>query len=98
MEWNKGENPIAVTSYKMLDGETDIQLPEGIQARTSEHRVRCIYNPSPASIEPVLIGTRTEDYTFVSRTFTKSTTPGIHDYTTITSESEIPQRPKNEPK
>ena len=52
--WTHDENPVAVTSYKMLDGNTDIPLPEGIQNRTSEHRVRCIYNESPENHDPTV--------------------------------------------
>ena len=96
IDWTKGD-VVAMTSYKKSDGITDIKLPEGIQNRNSEHRVRCVYNPTPAQNTTTYLGRSNSGYTFKSRSWTKSDLPGIHSYTTVSSEADIPAQAKNPP-
>ena len=46
--WTKTSDIAAYTSYKRENGSV-MSLPDGIQPRTSLHRVRCIYNPTPTN-------------------------------------------------
>lgn len=96
IDWKNGD-VVAMTSYKKADGITDIKLPEGIQKRSSEHRVRCVYNPTPPQSVTTYLGRSNSGYTFKNRTWTKSTTPGIHAYSTVNSESDIPAESRNPP-
>lgn len=94
-EWVKGDK-VAATSYKRMDGVTDIKLPEGIQNRSSEHRVRCIYNPTQvpdklisSSISKVETDSEPYDYLIEK----SERLPGFgwpaSGYVTITDESQI---------
>ena len=97
IDWDNGDQ-IAATSYKKTDGITKLQLPEGIQPRTSEHRVRCIYNPETKP--EVVVETKVErsgyEYLGNRRVTYNSTSPvdGI-DYKSITT---LPNDPQDPPK
>lgn len=94
-EYKFEDEVVAVTNYKKIDGVTDIQLPEGIQPRTSKHRVRCIYNPTPLDDQLVSTTTRvvneTEPYRIVleARKNGYSRPSGWENGTTITDEGQI---------
>lgn len=96
INWEKGD-VVAMTSYKKADGLTDIKLPEGIQKRSSEHRVRCVYNPTPAQSVTTYLGRSNSGYTFKNRTWSKSDLGGLHAYSTVNSENDIPAQAKNPP-
>ena len=93
VDWQNG-NKVAVTSYKKADGTSTITLPEGIQQRSEEHRVRCIYNPNPP--QDKFLGTtitKEETATVSSRRNVESRTliPYSTDsHITISAESDIP--------
>lgn len=71
IQWEKGD-VVAMTSYKKSDGVTDILLPEGIQNRSSEHRVRCIYQPVVPETTRVHTGTTTKRGNFIRTDTTES--------------------------
>ena len=86
---------LAKTSYKTLAGD-DIQMPEGIQPRSSHHRVRCIYNPNPEnqfirtiktseSIEDTSYNRKVEDFKL-----SWSSLSSLLDATQIKNKDEIP--------
>jgi hypothetical protein len=79
-----------------MDGVTNIKLPEGIQNRSSEHRVRCIYNPTQVPdklISSSISNVVTDSEPYDSLIEKSERLPGVgwpaSGYTTITDESQI---------
>jgi hypothetical protein len=87
-----------MTSYKKEDGVTDIILPEGIQSRNSEHRVRCIYNPTPPEETTVETGSSRSPYVLRAGS-RKEKSEGLLPSTlnNYESVSSLPQNPKYPP-
>ncbi len=97
INWRNGD-VVAMTSYKKEDGVTDIILPEGIQSRNSEHRVRCIYNPTPP--EETIVETGSSRSPYVLRAGSrKETSEGLLPSTlnNYESVSSLPRNPKYPP-
>ena len=93
--WEK-TTKVAATSYKRMDGVTDIKLPEGIQSRASEHRVRCIYNPTQVPdklISSSISNVETDPEPYDTVIEKSERLPGLgwpaSGYVTITDESQI---------
>ena len=93
-KWVEGDL-LAMTSYKTLDGN-DIEMPEGIQPRSSHNRVRCIYNPNP---ENQFIRTRKTSENIDSESYDRtvenfklswSSLGSLLDATQINSDKDIP--------
>lgn len=83
----------AMTSYKYLN-EDPIEMPEGIQPRIEEHRIRCIYNPVPPADQLISSVSRvvneSEPYRAKLEKSERFRPSGWQNGTTITSEQEIP--------